>query len=210
MQPDVADRENSPIGTQAIWEQFHDRLLAFIRRRVSNAADAEDILQEVFFRVHSNLSRLREAQSATSWVYRITSNAITDHYRATAKVAGSLDQLQREKGPSKDLPVPPGEDPGEDTDLSAELSHCLAPLLNQLSDSFQEAIRLTDLGNLSQKQAAQRLGLSVSGMKSRVQRGRSKLKDILFECCEIELDRRRGVVDIQPRDSAGCTDCGCG
>ena len=207
MQHGVADQDHSPIGTQGIWEQFHDRLLAFVRRRVSNAADAEDILQDVFSRIHTNLNRLHEAQSVSAWVYRITRNAITDHYRARAKVAGAFDQLQRETGSPDDLSLPPREGLGEDPDLSAELSHCLAPLLTRLPDKYQEAIRLTDLGGLSQKQAAQRLGLSVSGMKSRVQRGRSKLKNILLECCAIELDGRRGVVDVQPRDSVGCDDC---
>jgi RNA polymerase sigma-70 factor (ECF subfamily) len=209
MQQGVADPQQAPMGTQAIWDQFHGRLLAFVRRRVSNAADAEDILQDVFSRIHTNLHKLHEAQSVAAWVYRITTNAITDHYRAKAKVAGALGKLRRETGSPGDLSLPLREGPGEDPDLSTELSHCLVPFLTRLPDSYQEAIRLTDLGDLSQKQAAQRLGLSVSGLKSRVQRGRSKLKDILLECCAVELDRRRGVVDVQPRDSGGCDDCGC-
>lgn len=209
MQHGVADPQQSPMGTQAIWEQFHNRLLAFVRRRVSNAADAEDILQDVFSRIHTNLHRLHEAQSVAAWVYRITTNAITDHYRARAKAAGAFDQLRRETGSPGDPSLPPREGPGEDPDLSAELSHCLVPFLTRLPDNYQEAIRLTDLGDLSQKQAARNLGLSVSGLKSRVQRGRSKLKDILLECCAVELDSRGGVLDVQPLDSGGCNDCDC-
>lgn len=207
MQHGVADPQQSPIDTQSIWEQFHDRLLAYVRRRVTHAADAEDIVQEVFSRIHTSLHRLREAQSATAWVYRITSNAITDFYRSNAKAAGALDQLQRETASANDLPLAPSEIHEEDSGPSAELSHCLVPLLTELPDRYREAIRLTDLGGLSQKQAAQELGLSVSGMKSRVQRGRSKLKDILLECCSVELDRRRSVIDVQSREEGGCSDC---
>jgi len=210
MQPRIADPERSPMGTDAIWEQFHDRLLAFVRRRVSNPTDAEDLLQDVFSRIHTNLHRLHEAQSVPAWVYQITRNAITDHYRARAKVAGAFDQLQRETGSPDGPSLPPREGPGEDPELSAELSHCLVPLLTKLPDKYQQAIRLTDLGELTQKEAAQRLGLSVSGMKSRVQRGRSRLKEVLLDCCKIELDQRRHVVDVQARESESCSDCDCG
>jgi hypothetical protein len=53
---------------------------------------------------------------------------------------------------------------------------------------------------------AARLGLSISGMKSRVQRGRRQLKRVLVDCCEVELDRRRSVMGYRPR-RASC-DCG--
>ncbi len=80
-------------------------------------------------------------------------------------------------------------------------------LVNQLPERYAEAIEMVELGDMSQKAAAERLGISVSGMKSRVQRGRQKLRDLLLDCCAVELDRRGGMLELVPRD--GCDDCGC-
>ena len=73
-------------------------------------------------------------------------------------------------------------------------------MIERLSDDYRQAINLVDLEGLAQHEAAARLGLSVSGMKSRVQRGRRQLRDMLEACCTIELDRRRGVADYNLRD----------
>jgi RNA polymerase sigma-70 factor, ECF subfamily len=79
-------------------------------------------------------------------------------------------------------------------------------MIEALPESYRHAIRLTELRGVAQSEAAKQTGLSVSGMKTRVQRGRRKLKTMLLQCCEIELDNRRGVVAYQLR-SGGCCPC---
>ena len=71
--------------------------------------------------------------------------------------------------------------------------------MQRLPEPYREALVLTELDGLTQADAATRLGLSTSGMKSRVQRGRGQLRDLLLGCCEIELDRRNRVTDYVPR-----------
>lgn len=83
---------------------------------------------------------------------------------------------------------------------------CLDPLLAQLPDKYREALELTDVQGLTQAAAAARIGLGISGMKTRVQRGRAQLKLLLTQCCEIELDRRKGVINYHPLPTG---DCGC-
>jgi RNA polymerase sigma-70 factor (ECF subfamily) len=68
---------------EALWEAYSRQLLAFIRRRVADEADAEDLLQEVFLRIHTHLCCLPELGKVKSWVYQITRNAIIDYYRLT-------------------------------------------------------------------------------------------------------------------------------
>ena len=85
----------------------------------------------------------------------------------------------------------------------------MEPLVKRLPEQYSEAVALTDLGGLTQKDAATRMGLSLSGMKSRVQRGRSKLKTLLLDCCRVELDRRRGVAGYEQGEGSNCGDCGC-
>ena len=78
-----------------------------------------------------------------------------------------------------------------------EVAACLIPFIRALPPAYGEALMLTDIGGLPQAEAARRLGLSVSGLKSRVQRGRAKLKQALLRCCAIETDRWGTVLDYR-------------
>ena len=86
----------------------------------------------------------------------------------------------------------------------AELAPCLTPMVARLNEPYRQAIELTSVHGLTQAQAAKRAGVSVSGMKSRVQRAREQLKAMLLRCCEVDVDRRRGVADFHMRESASC------
>jgi RNA polymerase sigma-70 factor (ECF subfamily) len=74
----------------------------------------------------------------------------------------------------------------------------MTPMIRQLPPAYREAITLADLEGVNQAEAAARVGLSVSGMKSRVQRGRKQLKAVLEECCRVHLDRRGTIVAYDP------------
>jgi RNA polymerase sigma-70 factor (ECF subfamily) len=197
------------VETEILWRELHDELLAFVRRHVNDREEAEDIVQDVFVRVHANLLQLRDSNSVHGWVYRIARNAITDHYRSGARAR----RILTESGAKDGLEVP-GPDGSSETepDPTADLARCMRPLLQRLPASYAEAIRLTELNGLTQEQAARRAGLSVSGMKSRVQRGRRQLKELLLACCSVSLDSRRHIIDYGVQDqSEGCGEsCGCG
>jgi len=167
--------------------------------------DAEDVLQDVFVRIHTNLAHLRDSQSITGWVYQIARNAITDYYRSRAaagKAFAQLTEIANETGEYGDVP-------DIERDASADFARCLELLLNELPTHYRQALVLTELNGMTQVDAAGQLGLSVSGMKARVQRGRGKLKDVIDDCCSVELDRRRGLVDYERRDGGNCGDCSC-
>lgn len=193
-------------GVEELWRELHDQLLGFISRRVPRPEDAEDILQEVMLRIHRHGDDLAKVDRVTSWVYRITTNAIADHYRKPAF-------RELPSGEATDVPEPLETAPPavsaelDAAELRAELSGCLRPFTARLPESYREAIELTDFQGISQVDAAGRLGLSVSGMKSRVQRGRGQLKDLLLDCCHIELDTRGGVAEYRSRNGS-CATCG--
>ncbi|MGH7230314.1 MAG: RNA polymerase sigma factor SigZ [Nitrospiraceae bacterium] len=190
-----------------IWQQVHDGLRVFIARRVANDAEAEDILQEVFLRLHRRLDSLKDPSRLVSWVFQITRHAIADYYRAPERQrevpAGlAVDMETAHPAPIDDL-TRPSSNSGR---LREELAACLRPMMERLSDEYREAVTLVELEGLTQNAAAKRLGLSVSGMKSRVQRGRRQLKDLLEQCCVIQLDRRRSVAEYAVRDPK-CNPC---
>lgn len=188
--------------TQAIWRQVHDGLRAFVSKRVAGEADVEDILQEVFLRMHRRLDSLKDPRRIMPWMFRITRNAIIDHYRSPARRREAPAGLSSDLEAGYPVPVLPATvDVADAGRLRGELADCLRPMIGRLPADYRDAVTLVELEGLTQQAAAGHLGLSVSGVKSRVQRGRRKLKEMLEACCEIQLDGRRGVSDYRLRDS---------
>jgi RNA polymerase sigma-70 factor (ECF subfamily) len=194
------------------WQELHANLRAFIGRRVRNPADVEDLVQRVLLQILGGVGGLRDADRLHAWVYRTARNVIADHYRsprARREVAsGDAESLAEAQA----SPSPADDDEDEGAALR-ELADCLAPMLRQLAPAYREAVILADLEGVSQADAARRAGLSVSGMKSRVQRGRRELKAVLEACCRIDLDSRRAIIGYEPRTPAQdpcarCDSCG--
>ena len=173
-------------NTSTAWREFHPRLRRYINARIGNRADAEDILQDVFLRVHQRLDSLRSEENLRAWIFRVARNAVIDHLRR-----------RRPETPAN------GIEPTSHNSARAsnphDLTPCLGPAMEQLPKNYRQALQLTDLGGLTQKAAADVLDLSFSGMKSRVQRGREKLKSLLEDCCDIEVDRYGNVLSRSPR-----------
>ena len=196
------------LDSQNIWNEVQSGLRAFIAKRVADEAAAEDLSQEVFVRMQRGLGRLKDHKRLLSWIYQIARHAIIDYYRARDR------QPERPVGLASDLetihpaslPVESSEGSGQ---LRTELAGCLRPMIERLPEDYRQAVTIVDLEGLAHHEAAERLGLSVSGMKSRVQRGRRQLRDMLEACCVIALDRRRGVADYDLRDQqdGSCRDC---
>lgn len=181
-----------------LWVEVRGNLRAFISKRVATEADAEDILQDVFLRIHEKIGGLRDPRRVLPWIYQMTRHAIIDHYRAP--------QRRREVtvGLAADVEAQlPAVEQGDETgEPHTQLAGCLRPMVEQLSPDYRQAIRLVELEGLTQQAAASRMGISLSGMKSRVQRGRRQLKAMLQDCCLIRLDARRGVAEFAPRHAA--------
>lgn len=191
--------------SEAAWRDFRARLLAFVARRVADGYAAEDIVQDIMLQIHRHADELENPGAIGGWVYQIARNAIIDHYRRAARHR----ELPAGVGPGDDRTAPAGPDAldvAADSDPGAELAGCLAPLVAGLPQRYREAIVLTEFDGLTQVAAAERLGLSVSGMKSRVQRGRAMLRRQLTDCCQIEQDRRGAIIGYRP-GAGSCGDC---
>jgi RNA polymerase sigma-70 factor (ECF subfamily) len=157
-------------------------------------------------RMHRHSSDLEQADRLTAWMYRIAANAIADHYRRPVRREVPSGHGTEVPGLDDQAVIPTSLEPGAD-DLREVLAGCLAPLLERLPSHYRTALEMTELDGMTQTDAAARLGLSVSGMKARVQRGRHQLRELLLDCCHVELDRRRSVTDVRSRD-ARCKTCG--
>jgi len=190
------------------WRELDGNLRAFISRRVRNQGDVDDLVQRVLLQIVKSLPALRDADRLHPWVYRTARHAIIDYYRAAGR------PREVAAGDTGDLEVAAAASPASlDEDEGAalrELATCLAPMLSRLAPAYQEAIRIVDLEGATQQEAAARAGVSLSGMKSRVQRGRQQLRAVLEACCRIDIDRRGGISSYTARHPAACGCDGCG
>ena len=177
---------------EAIWENFASQLRNFIRARVRDHSAAEDILQEVFVKIHRKLPTLRAGERVEAWVWRITRNAISDHFRRVRPSEPAPNELKDAVEHEINLP---------------DLSPCVRRFVGELPPNYRKALILTEWQGLTQEQMAKQLGLSLSGAKSRVQRARNRLKELLLDCCRFELDRRGNVLEMQPRRKKCAVDC---
>ena len=183
------------VSTEKIWELLSTKLRSFFLQKVSDAQVADDLLQETFLRIHQKLVTLEDEQRITAWVFQIARNLVIDYYRS--------------KGRYSAAPMPEDvEAPAiEKENLNEQVESWLPAMIAQLPDAYREAVELYELKEMPQQQIAEKLGLSLSGAKSRVQRGREKLKVLLYACCSFDKDSHGNVIDYRRKKSGDCDIC---
>lgn len=174
-------------------QELEQKLRPFVVQRVP-ATDVDDVLQDVFMRVQQGLPGLRDQELFVPWLYQVARSAVQESLRQRARHPLANDDREQAE-------LEPLGDAISDTGLAAFAASAIA----QLASPYREALELTELRGMTQAQAAKELGLSVSGIKSRVQRGREKLREVLVTNCNIALDVRGGVIDCEPRDPGACS-----
>ena len=183
-------------STEQVWRLLSDQLRSFLLRRVSDDQVADDLLQETFVRIHRTLHDQHEVERIPSWVFQIARNLVIDHYRSKSHSTTDLTDTRAVADEEQD-------------NLNELVAGWLPQMIAQLPEKYREAVELYELKGVSQQGIASELGLSLSGAKSRVQRGREKLKSLLLDCCSFERDRRGNVIgyDRRGQDCAACDEC---
>ncbi len=184
--------------TEQIWREFSERLRQFVRSRVKSSADIDDILQTVFLRIHESLDQLRSVDRMESWMFQITRNAVTDHFRKGRSV------IEVHEISEIDVAEPFSED-----NVNREVAKCVSALIDHLPKDQRRAVRLYELDGFSQAKIAELESISLSGAKSRIQRGRRNLEAMLHKCCRFQLDVRGNVMEYESsKGQCNAGDCG--
>lgn len=175
-------------STETIWTHLSKELRRFIRRRVSDDHAADDLMQETFLRIHRNLGTLQDTDRLAAWVYQIARNVVRDHHRKAIHSTVSLGDT----------------DPAELDDDHLNPPRCrganwLDEMIGTLPDGYREAVELAEIEGLTQQELAHKFGITLSGAKSRVQRGRAMLREALDECCKFQFDHTGRLMDCDPR-----------
>jgi RNA polymerase sigma-70 factor (ECF subfamily) len=174
-----------------IYENLQKNIKWFILSRIKDKDVTEDILQEVYLKIHSNINSLNDYSKIQSWIYKIALNTITDHYRSQKK----NEPLLEEQHAIEEI---------IEQKESERLKPALLGFIEQLPPIYRDAIKLSELQGLSQKELAIKLGISFSGAKSRVQRGRAMLKELLMKCCHFEFDKYGVLIDYHEISCCCC------
>jgi RNA polymerase sigma-70 factor, ECF subfamily len=180
---------------EAIWKSLNTPLERFIRSKTPDTETAHDLLQDVYIKIHRGIDTLRDNERTEAWVYQIARNTITDYYRREKPTVEISDFI-----------VSPEEE--TEDEITARLTKSVRGMIDFLPDDYREALLLTEYEGLSQKELAERAGISLSGAKSRVQRGRKLLREMLLACCHFQFDRLGKVIDYYPRCQC-CAEEGC-
>jgi len=180
------------MNLESIWQEYSTSLRGFLYSRVSNDADVEDLLQEVLIKTHQNLDTVVSSEKIKPWLFQLTNNTIIDYYR--------------KKGRTRDVSAADLAYAEDDVVVEQALAQCVEPFIQALPKESADLLLAIDIEGQSQKDYAERAGISYSTLKSRVQRSRAKLRTLFDDCCSLTLDKNGNVAEFTTK-SGGCDSC---
>lgn len=168
-----------------VWENYKAALYLFILKRVKDQDMSKDILQEVLLKSYQYCSKGKTVVYLKSWLFKIAINTIVDHLKKENRheeLNGELIEEERSES------------------LAGEASLYIKTLLKLLPDDYAKPLEMYDLENISQKEIAVKLNLSLTNTKTRIQRARTKLKELFLQCCDVSFSENGEMVsfDIKP------------
>ena len=177
------------LNFEEIHETYRPKIERYLVRMVGEA-EAEDLTQEVFVKVHRALPAFKGDSSLSTWIYRIATNTALDALRSPAfRRSGENLPLAEDAEPCADasaLPeslMTPGEASPEQEAFKKERFECYRGVLGGLPPNYRAVVGLSELGDLAVDEIAAILGLNASTVKIRLHRGREKLlKDLKAHC----------------------------
>ncbi|MEN6438897.1 MAG: RNA polymerase sigma factor [Syntrophobacter sp.] len=179
-----------------IYDQHYDRVRRYILGSVRDEWAADDLTQDTFIRVQQNLKTLQDTSKLTSWIFRIAHNLCLDHFRNQKKTVPIEGALTEAKDLFKEAMVQKRLE-------QSEMSACIQDVVRHLPESFRSVIMLFDMAELSHREVAETLGITVENVKVRLHRARKELRRILEQKCTFEVDERNVLVcdPIHDRDT---------
>lgn len=182
------------INIESLWENIHGKLTGFVSKHIKSKDDVNDIIQDTFIKVKTNIDALKNPAKVESWIFQIARNIINDHFR-------ELKKSLKDDTISDDVTIDPVAFADEDIRIkiqTQEFSEYAGFVISELPEKYRIAVHLADIEGLSMKEVAEELNISISAAKSRVQRGRKMIKEIILKCCAVNADKYGNIVDYEP------------
>jgi RNA polymerase sigma-70 factor, ECF subfamily len=163
-----------------IWKNFDAQLRSFICNKMNNGNECLDVLQDVYIKVIKNIDKIGSIENMPAYLNTIANNAVTDHFRKQSKKI-----VLNEENVDKLVII---DEVGNNGDGQEDACfQCIEPGIQMLPKKYKDAFIMSELQGMPQKEVAEKLGISLSGAKSRVQRAREKLREEVLKCCNNKL-----------------------
>lgn len=167
---------------QQLWKELNADLERYVCDKVHHQDHCNDILQDVYLKMVDNIEKIPHIANVKGYLVRIAAHTIADHYRSSRNIGAGTEAIDEEPAPDCDCAKP----------LIAQ--SFIQRVIADLPAKYQEALVKIELEGMSQKDYAEFAGISLSGAKSRVQRAREQLKDLILQCCKYEFDRYGNLI----------------
>lgn len=171
---------------------FSKTLRRYIVYATNNSSFVDDILQDVFIKLYQNVDSLKSSEKVKSWLYSVTKNTIIDYYRKEKKTEILQDDLYVQK---------------HELSCYDEIGECILGLLLNTQDEYVQIIKLYEYKGLTAQEIANILNLPLPTVKSKINRGRKKLKQTLLECCEFENDKNGAPISFNRKQTKSSCSC---
>ena len=165
------------------WNRVQSELKGFVYKRVKDKALTEDIVHDVFLKVQAKIHQVKESEKLFGWIYQITRNTITDHFRKNSKEINPID-IDWDSNPPN---------------FNDCVTNAINELIPTLPDKYRIPLEMTEFQNVSQLEVAERLNLNYTTAKARVQRARQMLKEKLDEILIVKTDGFGNVILCKDR-----------
>jgi RNA polymerase sigma-70 factor (ECF subfamily) len=169
-----------------IWQEYHKKLFSFIKTRVSSQEDAEDILQDVLLKTYNYCLEKNEINNLKAWLFTLAKNSIVDYHKRIFKNVGLYFEISY--------------DQNEYFDFNDAIQY-VVPILKLLPEKYAIPLQMSDIEGIDQKEIAFKLGLTLTNTKSRIQRGRIKLKSRFLECCDLYYSENGEIENLTIKPS---------
>lgn len=178
------------LAIEDIWQEYQSALTGFLKRHINNAADVDDLLQDILLKTYQQLHTLKTAEKVKPWLFQIANRTIIDFYRKRGvQEKHAAESLWYEQ---------------DSPSVLKELSDCMQPFLQGLPKEAAELLQAIEIDGMSQKVFAEQHGIKYSTLKSKVQKSRKALNHVVNNCCQLAIDSRGRISDYQPK---GCSTC---
>lgn len=200
-EPGEQGPESGTLSFDNVFSEYERPIYSYLLRMTNNEAEADDLTQETFVRVHRGLPAFRGESGLSTWIYRIATNVSFDHFRRRttqqAKTAVPLEEATPNVEWVDEAPSSP-----EQLAAQSEMSACVDGFVNRLPPAYRTVLVLHDMQGLKNREIAEVLDCSLDNVKIRLHRARKKLREALDTGCDFEHDERNVFV-CEPKPEEG-------
>lgn len=174
--------------TEYIWNNYRDKIYHYLNSKLGDSEQAKDLTQEIFVKILDKEQELQEIGNFDNWIYRVAKNKLIDYTRKKKELRLNEDENIYRETNGDDMAV-----------LVDSINACLADIIEEYDEVESTLLLEIFSGEISQKEAAQQLGIPYSTLKSRVQKARNIIfKRFVDECCKLVYNKAGDIINCEP------------